>query len=57
MKTKYEYKIEAIDYYGSPSEVKPDHHPNLNRLGEQGWELVSIVLIQQTVYGYFKKQI
>ena len=48
MKT-FEYKIEPIDYGGNNAFIT-----NLNRLGSEGWELVTIT---PTNYCLFKREL
>ena len=42
---KWEYKVQTAP------------HVELNEVGEQGWELVSVVVINEKIKFYFKRQI
>ena len=57
---KFEYKVNS----GSPTNPVPDLETELNKAGDQGWELIEVVHFteggtdvgQKKVYHYFRRE-
>lgn len=55
---KFEYKKQYLDVVNmSPNSVQPNYTPEVIKLGEEGWELVSTYIDRSIVVGYFKRLI
>jgi len=53
---KFEYIKQNIDVINvSKSSITPNYTEDVNKLGDEGWELVSTVLEGTIVIGYFKR--
>lgn len=55
---KFKYRVEVIDWIPiNNKEISPDYSEDLKKLGENGWELVGVILANNfgPVKGYFKK--
>lgn len=54
---KFQYLTMQISSFAGLNAAHANRNAEFCKLGAEGWELVSVIVVQSTVWAYFKREI